>query len=329
MRPLLSVVTPCFNEAANLPVLYERLKGVLGTLEVDWEWVVVDDHSRDGSFETFAALARQDPRLRGVRVSRNVGSHLALLCGLRHATGDCAVAMAADLQDTPETLGELFAQWKSGAQVVWAVRSARQGESLSTRVFSRMYWGLLGRISGLESVPAQGADFFLVDRRVVEALRQFHETNVSLVALITWMGFRQTRITYEKQARLHGSSGWTLAKKVKLLVDSITAFTYAPLRLMVYLGCVVAVLGTLYAGHIVVNAYSGDPVQGWSSLMVVVLLLSGAQMLMLGVLGEYLWRALDETRHRPRFLIEDLVGDPGPVSARGEAGPPEQVEAVV
>lgn len=319
-RPRLSIVTPCFNEAANLPVLYDRLKAALENVETDWEWIVVDDHSRDGTLESFAALARSDPRLRGVRVSRNVGSHLAFLCGLRQATGDCAVVMAADLQDPPETVAALHAEWERGAQVVWAVRSAREGESFSTRLFSRLYWGLMGRISGLESVPAQGADFFLLDRRVIDALHHFQETNVNLVTLITWMGFRQTSIIYEKQARLHGTSGWTLAKKIKLLVDSITAFTYTPLRLMSYLGFTVAVLGAAYAGHVIYNSMAGQPVQGWSSLMVTVLVLGGGQMLMLGVLGEYLWRTLEESRRRPLFLIEETVGgDPG-TGLRPEAG---------
>lgn len=305
---MITVVTPMFNEAANLPVLYGRLKATMETLGEDWEWVVVDDHSSDGTLQVFRELSKDDPRLRGVRLSRNVGSHLALLCGLRQSRGDCAVVMAADLQDPPETLGALLAAWREGQHVVWAVRAAREGESLSTRLFSRVYWGMMKRISGLGSTPAQGADFFLVDRRVVEALRGFNETNVSLVALITWMGFKQGSITYEKQARLHGTSGWTLSKKLKLLVDSITAFTYAPLRLMSYVGFLVAVLGFSYAGHVVVNFYQGDPIQGWSSLMVVVLVLGGVQMLMLGVLGEYLWRTLDESRRRPLFLVEEVVG---------------------
>ena len=149
-----------------------------------------------------------------------------------------------------------------------------------------------------------GADFFLIDRVVINALRQFNEANASILALITWMGFRQTIITYGKQARQHGRSGWSLENKLKLAVDSITSFTYLPIRLMSYVGLVVAMLGFLYAVVVIINALAGHPVQGWASLMVVLLVVGGIQMLMMGVLGEYVWRALDEARQRPRYLIE-------------------------
>lgn len=147
-------------------------------------------------------------------------------------------------------------------------------------------------------------DFFLLDRRALDAFRQFSESNVSIMALITWMGFRQASITYDKQARIHGRSGWNLEKKLKLVLDSVTSFTYLPIRMMSYLGFIVSVLGFLYAGWVIVNALIGRPAYGWSSLMVVVLVIGGVQMLMMGVLGEYLWRTLDETRRRPQYLIE-------------------------
>jgi dolichol-phosphate mannosyltransferase len=160
------------------------------------------------------------------------------------------------------------------------------------------------RVVGIKEMPSLGADFFLIDRSVIDALRQFNESNASVLALITWMGFRQTTVNYDKQARKYGRSGWSLEKKLKLVLDSITSFTYVPIRLMSYLGLVVAMLGFLYAGVVIINAFAGHPVQGWASLMVVLLVIGGIQMLMMGVLGEYLWRALDEARQRPRYLIE-------------------------
>jgi polyisoprenyl-phosphate glycosyltransferase len=303
-RPLLSVVTPAYNEADNLPLLYKRLSAALKSVNVDWEWIVVDDHSSDETFTSIGDIARRDSRVRAIRFARNLGAHTAITCGLDHARGDCVVVMAADLQDPPETLPALLAEWYSGAQVVWAARGRREGEKASTIGLARLYYFLIRRAVGIREIPGTGTDFFLIDRGVVDALGQFKEGNIDIVLLITWMGFRQTIITYDKQSRVYGRSGWSLKKKLKLAVDSVASFTYLPIRIMSYLGFLVAFAGFLYAGLVVANALSGDPVEGWSSLMIVVLVVGGIQMLMMGVLGEYLWRALDESRRRPRYLIE-------------------------
>jgi len=176
------------------------------------------------------------------------------------------------------------------------------------------------RTVALRDLPAAGADFFLMDRCVIDAFNQFHESHVSILALITWMGFRQATISYNKQARLHGRSGWSLEKKLKLVVDSITSFTYFPIRLMSYVGFAIALFGFLYAGFVVSTALRGHPPQGWASLMVVVLVLGGIQMVMLGVLGEYLWRALDEARRRPRYIIEAAFDQHGQQQVEGKGG---------
>ncbi|MEW6715921.1 MAG: glycosyltransferase family 2 protein [Chloroflexota bacterium] len=303
-RPFITIVTPAYNEAKNLPVLYQRLLDVLDGLEADWEWIVVDDHSADGTFELLTSLAEQDGRLRGFRFSRNFGSHMAITCGLNHAQGDCAIVMAADLQDPPEEIPQLVIEWQRGAQVVWAVRARREGENVAYLSFARLYYALMRRTGALRNLPAEGADFFLVDRRVIEAFNQFHESQISILALITWMGFHQVIIRYKKLPRLHGSSGWSLEKKLKLVVDSITSFTYFPIRVMTYVGLTTAFVGFLYAGLVVWNAWRGLPPQGWASLMVAFLVIGGIQMIMMGVLGEYLWRALYESRNRPRYIIE-------------------------
>jgi dolichol-phosphate mannosyltransferase len=303
-RPFVSVVTPAYNEARNLPVLFERLSKVMKSMELEWEWIVVDDHSSDDTFRMLSELSQEHLQIRGFRLARNFGSHSAIACGMQRANGDCVVLMAADLQDPPETLSDLIREWQSGNQVIWAVRIRREGEKARTLGFSRLYYWIMRHVVGMHEMPATGADFCLMDRRVVSALHQFSETNASVFALITWMGFRQKAIPYVKQARLHGRSGWNLEKKLKLAVDSVTSFTYVPIRLMSYLGFLVAVIGFFYAVFVVFNALHGHPPQGWTSLMVVVLVIGGIQMLMMGVLGEYLWRALDESRHRPKYLIE-------------------------
>lgn len=303
-RPFVSVVTPAYNEARNLPVLFERLSKVMKSMELEWEWIVVDDHSSDDTFRMLSELSQEHLQIRGFRLARNFGSHSAIACGMQRANGDCVVLMAADLQDPPETLPELIREWQSGNQVIWAVRIRREGEKARTLGFSRLYYWIMRHVVGMHEMPATGADFCVMDRRVVNALRQFSETNASVFALITWMGFRQKAIPYVKQARLHGRSGWNLEKKLKLVADSVTSFTYLPIRLMSYLGFLVAVIGFFYAVFVIFNALHGHPPQGWTSLMVVVLVIGGIQMLMMGVLGEYVWRALDESRHRPKYLIE-------------------------
>ncbi len=304
---LLSVVTPAFREELNLPILYERLKSVLDAQAVDWEWIIVDDHSTDNTFDVISSLAANDGRVRGIRFSRNFGSHAAIMCGLRHAKGECAVILAGDLQDPPELVPALLEEWHKGAQTVWAVRRTRERERASTIILGWLYHAIIRRIGGGYR-PLMGADFFLLDRRVIDAVIQFRETHVSLLNLISWMGFRQAFISYDKQPRLHGKSGWNLEKKIRLALDSITAFSYVPIRIISYVGIFTAGLGFLYALWVICNALTGSPPSGWSSLMVVLLVVSGLQMLMLGMLGEYLWRTLDEVKQRPRYIIEATVG---------------------
>jgi len=306
---LVSILTPAFREELNLPLMHDRLAAVFTSLAIEWEWLIVDDHSPDETWRVIQKLAAEDARVRGVRLARNSGSHVAVQCALDLARGDVAVVMAADLQDPPEALPEMLERWRQGAQVVWAVREQRQGEGVATLLGARLFYFVMRHVVGLREMSASGADFFLVDRRALAAVRQIRERNASLFALVAWMGFRQDRVSYDKHARQLGTSGWTLQKKVKLAVDSITSFTFRPIRWMSYLGFVTALLGFVYAGVVVANALAGQPVQGWSSLMVVVLVIGGIQMLMLGVLGEYLWRALDESRGRPRYFIESSTED--------------------
>ena len=302
---LLSVVTPAFNEAENLPVFYKRLCDALKGAEFDWEWIVVDDHSKDRTFAVLQELSSQDARVRGLRFTRNFGAHSAVRCGIEESRGQCTAVMAVDLQDPPELLPELVAQWKSGAKVVWASRRSRPGETRMTLGFSSLYYFLMRRLVGLRELPPTGADFFVIDRAVVAALSQFRESNLSLFALIAWMGFPSATLPYDKEPRVRGRSGWSLEKKLKLAIDSITSFTYLPIRLISYVGFLCAFLGFVYAGAITVRGFLGKGwPEGWASLMVVLLVMGGIQMLMMGLLGEYLWRTLEESRQRPRYLIE-------------------------
>jgi dolichol-phosphate mannosyltransferase len=304
----LSVVVAAYNEEGNLPLLYQRV------CALDWkglglepEIIFVDDHSRDGTPRILAGLAASDPRVKVLRFSRNFGSHKAFTAGLEHSSGDGAVILAADLQDPPETIPLLVAKWRAGAQVVWAARANREGESAVTKLLSRLYYALMRRFADVQPNPG-GADFLLVDRRVVEELRASPEKNTSLLSLIQWMGFAQDEITYTKEARHSGRSNWTLRKKLKLAVDSFVSFSYAPIRLASAFGLLFALSGFAYAAVVAIRAIVlGSPVQGWSSMMCVLLIVAGVQLVMLGILGEYLWRVFDESRGRPRYIVEKRI----------------------
>jgi len=306
---MLSILTPAFNEAANLPALYDRLVETMRAIGGDWEWVIVDDHSRDHTFAVIEALALRDARVRGFRLARNSGSHVAITCGLHQVEGDAAVMMAADLQDPPETLTAMVARWRQGAQVVWATRSANPGDRSHKR-FAALYYWVMRHMVGMKEIPARGADFFLIDRVVVEAFRRFSERNVSVLALITWLGFRQEYIEYDKQPRRVGQSGWTLSRKIKLVVDSITSFSDFPIRLCTYAGlALMAASLVLLVGAIAMLPQLGG---GVLFLLFLIVGLAGLQLLAVGVVGEYVWRALDEARRRPPYLIEAVAGQVEP-----------------
>jgi len=305
---LLSIITPAFNEEENLPQLHGRLHAVLDPLGIEWEWVVVDDHSTDGTWKLLQTLAEDDHRLVAIRFSRNFGSHQAMSCAMQHAAGQSAVIMAADLQDPPETLPLLMEHWRAGNAVVWAVRQEREGASLSTRLFAGMYYWLMKHL-GLPDMPAQGADFLLMDRKVIDAYNNIGEKNTSLLATILWMGFQQTSVEYVKRARHAGNTKWTLAKKLKLLVDSVVSFSYAPIRAMSYAGLAMAALGFAYAASVIVGRAFGWIVAGTGFAALITVLLVGQGMILttLGILGEYLWRTFDEARGRPRYIVADYI----------------------
>ncbi len=302
---MLSIVTPAFNEAPNLLALYDRLLAVMATLGDEWEWVIVDDHSSDDTFSIVEALSMRDARVKGLRLARNSGSHVAIACGLHHVEGDAAAMMAADLQDPPETLRDMVNRWRGGAQVVWAVRRERPGAPAHAG-FATVYYWIMRRMAGMTDMPARGADFFLIDRVVIEAFRLSSERNTSVLALIMSLGFRQEQVEYDKQARAAGSSGWTLGRKVKLVVDSVTAFSALPLRLCVYAGLALGAFSVALAAI-------GIPLlpslgAGLLFVLAAIFGLAALQLIAVGILGEYLWRTLHEARRHPAYFIEARAG---------------------
>jgi polyisoprenyl-phosphate glycosyltransferase len=299
---VLSILTPAFNEADNLEALHAQIMATMSKLGEEWEWLIIDDHSRDATFLVIERIAAKDPHVRGIRLARNSGSHTAIACGFHHVRGDALVMMAGDLQDPPALVAAMCDRWREGAQVVWATRREAPGTP-SNSMFSTFYYWIMRRIVGMTDMPAHGADFFLIDRVVIDALRRFRERNVSILALVMWLGFRQVQIEYDKQPRAAGKSGWTLRKKIKLVLDSVIGFSDAPIRVCSYAG--VALLFVAVALGIVTLVASLG-VTGF--VLAAMAGLTGVQLMALGIVGEYVWRGLDEARARPLYLIEALAG---------------------
>jgi dolichol-phosphate mannosyltransferase len=301
----LSIIIPFLNEAENISRLHERLCGLANhLLDVSLEIILVDDGSTDGSVDALRSLPPTGPPMRLVRLSRNFGSHAALSAGVTEATGDILTFLSADLQDPPELLTTMLAKWREGYDIVWGTRESRE-DDLLTRMFAGLFYFLLRRYA-LTQMPPGGVELCLVDRKVIASLGNLQERNSSIACLIMWAGFRQCVIPYRREARKAGRSKWSFGRKIKLFIDSFVAFSFLPMRIISALGGIVSLLGLLYACVIIFLAiFRGNPVTGWPSLMVTILLCSGVQMLMLGILSEYLWRALDAARNRPFCIIRE------------------------
>lgn len=301
--PELSVVVPVFNNSENLPDLFPALEKAAGP---DAELVFVDDRSRDDSWALIQDYARSRPRTQAVRLSRNFGSFTACVAGLSRARGKAAVLISADLQDPPELIPELLAHWKAGRRVVLAARKDRE-DGPGTRIFAAVYYWILTRYVFPE-MPRGGFDFVLIDRVVIDAVVAAAEKNTTLMGLILWLGFDRETVYYTRRKREKGRSMWTLRKKVKYFIDSILAFSYFPIRLVQLFGFLTALGGFAYAVLLVsMKLVSGIPIPGWTAMMVVTLLLGGGNFLVLGVIGEYIWRILDEVKRRPLFVVDRVV----------------------
>ncbi len=301
---LISIIIPTYNEEDNLPVLYERLKNVAEKSEHDFEFIFIDDGSTDSSFTILKDLTAKDPRVKIIRFSRNFGSHSACLAGLTYSKGDACAFISADLQDPPELIHQLIDEWKEGYEVVIGVR---EWEEKSLRFFPKIYYKLVKRFA-LKDMPESGTDVFLIDRKVIDAVTSMQEKNTSIFGLILWSGFRQRVITYKKVVRRYGVSKWTTGRKIKLFIDTFVAFSYLPIRVVSVVGFIFAFLGFLYAIAVILNRIIfKQAIEGWSSLMVVLLVTSGTQLLMLGIIGEYVWRAVDASRKRPPFIVSETV----------------------
>lgn len=300
----LSIVIPVYNNERNLGPLYEDLKSkVLDVVDYECEIVMVDDGSKDDSWSALQRLCGQDERILAIHLSKNFGSHSAILCGLEHCTGDCAAVKSADLQEPSELVIQMVDSWREGNNVVLAVRSERE-DGASQKAFANLYYWLT-RKTALPNMPKEGFDAYLVDRKVIGVLSRLDNTNSAITGQILWSGFNTGVVEYVRKAREIGKSQWTLKKKLRLVSDTLFGFSTVPIKLVEVVG-VLAFFGALvWAVILLVSRLQGlIQVDGWTTLIIFSLFSFGVIMMTLGILGEYLWRIYDSSRNRPTYIVE-------------------------
>ena len=315
---LLSVVVPCFDEEAVIRETHRRLTAVLGEVpDLDFELVYVDDGSRDATLDVLRALQSSDSRVRVIALSRNFGHEVATIAGLAEANGDAVAVIDADLQDPPEVLLRMLERWRDGVDVAYGMRSAREGETAFKRWTASAFYRLLDRLADV-AIPLDTGDFRLMDRKVVDAFLAMPERDRFMRGMVAWIGFRQEPVRYRRAARAAGETKYPLRKMLHLAMDAILSFSLAPLRLATWLGfsaAALALLGVVYG--FVVRLVTDTWVPGWAALFVVVLFLGGVQLVLIGVLGEYIGRIYREAKRRPLYFVKERLGFPATSSAPG------------
>lgn len=305
---LISVVVPVMNEEENISLFYDALRNVtesLGTF--DWEFIFVDDGSTDETLARILDLRKKDPRIRVLQLSRNFGSYPALRAGIGYAQGSAAITISADLQDSPEIFRSFVERWQEGYDIVWGVR-AKRDDPWMKKTFATLFYRVVGLLA-LSNLPVDGMDCALFDRKVINAFLQISDVNNITFMTIYWMGFRQARVPYHRKARRFGKTKWPIGKRVKSAMDVITSFSCLPLRFASYVGLTISLLSMLGALIILFNkVVFGIGSLGWPSLMMSVLFLGGIQLIVLGIIGEYLWRIGNQVRGQPQYLVMKEIG---------------------
>lgn len=302
---MISIVVPAFNEAEGLERFHDRLSAVLEEVPVRAEIVYVNDGSEDDTSGVIRRIGAQDRRVAFVDLSRNFGKEIALTAGLDHARGDAAIVIDADLQDPPELIPELLARWQDGYDVVYARRTARDGDSWLKKLTAFAFYRLMHRTADV-SIPQDTGDFRLLSRRAIEAVVKLRERHRFMKGLFAWIGYRQVAVSYRREPRHAGKTKWNYWRLWNFAIEGITSFTAAPLKLASYLGLATAFAAFLYAAWIIYKTLMfGESVRGYPSLMVAVLFLGGVQLITIGILGEYIGRMFDETKNRPLYLVQE------------------------
>lgn len=306
---LLSVIVPCYNEELVLRATHERLTHVVaGMPELSCEFLFINDGSQDQTQQILETLQLSDPRVRVLRLSRNFGHQIAVTAGLEEATGDAVVIIDADLQDPPEIIPAMIQRWREGNQVVYGLRAEREGESKFKLWTAKLFYRIINRLSDTK-IPVDAGDFRLLDRKVVEVLKAMPERARFLRGMVSWAGFSQTSVTYQRAARHAGESKYPLSKMIHFALDGIISFSLVPLKLAIWTGFIaiwIAVAGIIVA--ILDRLFEKGLTRGWASLFVAVLFMGGIQLVSLGIIGEYLGRIYTEVKRRPLYAVQDRLG---------------------
>ena len=303
-----SIVIPLYNEESGLPVLVERLQEIMTQFDGPAEVVMVDDGSRDGTYELARAASESDPRFKLIQLSRNFGHQVAITAGMDAAAGDAVIIMDADLQDPPHVVLQMIEKWKEGYEVVYGLRERREGERLFKTATASMFYGLLHRIADVDT-PVDVGDFRLVDRKALNAFLQLRENNRYVRGMFSWVGFRQTGVAYTREERYAGTTHYTLSKMVRLASNGILGFSTAPLRLALNTGIFLAIASVIYGVVAISLKLAGQSlVPGYASLLFAVTFLSGIQLAVMGMVGLYVGRIYDEARSRPLYVVRERHG---------------------
>lgn len=308
MPPKYSVVVPIFNEQDTVLEMHRRMAAMLDGLDGPSELILVNDGSRDGSLALLKQLAAQDPRVKVLSFSRNFGHQVAITAGIDYAAGDAVAVIDADLQDPPEVIPELIKEWQAGAELVYAQRAERKGETFFKRFTATAFYRLIASVTDLQ-IPVDTGDFRLMDRKVVEALKQVREHHRFMRGLSVWVGFKQKGVTYVRQERYAGSTNYPLKKMVRFATDGITSFSYVPLQLATTAGFISAGLALVTIPIVAALRLMGSSFFfGQATTLVSVLFLGGIQLIFLGIIGEYLGRIYDEVKKRPLYILSEKIG---------------------
>ena len=304
-----SVIIPCFNEERNIRLLYDALLKLMDSLpRYEWEILMINDGSQDGTLDEIRRLRQTDRRVCYVDLSRNFGKERAMLAGFDHVTGDCAAIIDADLQHPPIVIADMLQLWEQGYQDVYARRETRGRESFLRKHFTSLYYKILQKMADTEVLTNVG-DFRLLDRRCIDALKQLRETQRYTKGLYCWIGFKKHFVVFKQQDRTEGQSSFSALKLLNLGIEGITSYSTAPLRMATVMGIVISLLAFIYMCYIFVKTIIiGDPVQGYPTLIITILFLGGLQLLSIGIIGEYLSRIFHESKNRPVYLVNEKEG---------------------